>query len=81
MSLETLAELTVEEIEAQYPEEWILVDVTELDGGEPIRAIVIDHGPQKGPLETLLNQTWDSFNCPYLFFNGSLFPKDTVVVL
>jgi hypothetical protein len=78
---ETLVELSLEEIEAMFPDEWILVDVTELDGGEPIRGIVLDHGPEKGPLHERKMRDWDTMNCPYLFFNGPLFPDDVIVVL
>jgi hypothetical protein len=78
---ETLTELSIEEIEALYPDEWILVDVTELDGGEPLRGIVIDHGPQREPLWDRLERDGDDFNCSYIFFNGPIAPEDTVVVL
>jgi len=78
---EMQSELTLEEIEARYPEEYILVDVTELDGGEPIRGIVIDHGPEREPLERRREQEWEKMSCPYLFFNGPLIPEDTIVVL
>jgi hypothetical protein len=74
-------ELSLEEIEALYPGEYILVDVTELEGGEPVRGLVIAHGPEREPLENRLNQEWEHMSCPYLFFNGPLVPEDTIVVL
>jgi len=78
---ETSRDLSLAEIEALYPGEVILVDVTELDGGEPIRGVVIDHSPEREPLKHRLEQDWEKMNCPYLFFNGPLFPEDTIVVL
>jgi hypothetical protein len=74
-------ELTLEEIEAQFPDEWILVDVTELDGGEPLRGVVMDHGPDDKPLWDRMEREWDNMNCPYLFFNGPIAPEGTIVIL
>lgn len=78
---ETLVELSIEEIEAMFTEEWILVDVTELDGGEPLRGIVIDHGPEDKRLWDRVNRDRDRFQCPYIFFNGPIAPEGTIVIL
>jgi hypothetical protein len=74
-------DLSLEEIEALYPDEYILVDVTELDGGEPLRGIVIDHGPEDKPLWDRVQQEGEHLNCPFVFFNGPIVPDDTIVVL
>jgi hypothetical protein len=78
---DTIVELSLEEIEAQYPEEWILVDVTELDGGEPLRGIVIDHGSDDRLLSDRMEREWENMKCPYLFFNGPIAPEGTIVIL
>lgn len=78
------SELTMEEIERLYTEEWVLVEITEFDDHEdPLKGIVVAHDVDReaivepGRQLHLQKPGVKSFT----FFAGSIVPDDTVVVI
>lgn len=77
-------ELTIEEIETRYTDEWVLVEITEFDDNEePTKGIVINHQSNRELLtETIkkIRKTKPQTQI-YTFYTGNPIPEGTVVIV
>jgi hypothetical protein len=76
-------ELTLVEIEQQYPHQWVLVEETVWDKrGVPLRGIVRAYSETRGDLNTPLQELHKQARVKtFVFYTGELVPKDMTVVL
>ena len=77
-------EMTLEEVEAKYEDEWVLVQETDWDEqGNPTKALLVDHDVNRANLVQsaralhLKNERVKTFT----FYAGSKLPEGFVVVL
>ena len=82
--METEKEMTLEELEAKYTDEWVLVQETDWDEqGNPTKALVVDHNVNRANLVHsarslhLKNERVKTFT----FYSGQKLPEGFVVVL
>ncbi len=76
-------ELTLEEIERRYPDQWVLVEETAWDEqGNPKRGLLRAHSENRedlqGPLKELHKRPGVK---TFLFYTGDKIPEDLTVVL
>lgn len=78
-------ELTIEEITKRWPEQWVLIKVTRMEGHQVMAGWVIGHGSDQEvdylvSQELALHQQRSGAET-YLFWTGEPVPQDMVVVL
>jgi len=72
--------LDVPELEKQYPDEWLLFEVYEVDElNRPIRGKLLVHSPSRAALD----EYWDKIEVklPYITYSGQRPRKGMAVVL
>ncbi|MFW6147989.1 MAG: hypothetical protein ACOC6B_06325 [Thermodesulfobacteriota bacterium] len=77
-------ELTLEEFEARYPEEWVLIQETDWDDqGNPTKGLMVAHHVNRANLSQ--NARYLHMKQPgvktFMFFTGPKIPDGLVVVL
>ena len=82
--MKTEKEMTLEELEAKYTDEWVLVQETDWDEqGNPTKALMVDHDANRANLVQsaralhLKNERVKTFT----FYSGQKLPEGFVVVL
>ena len=77
-------ELTLEELEAKYADEWVLVQETDWDAqGNPTKALMVDHHVNRANLVQSARSlhTKNERIKTFTFFAGPKLPEGLVVVL
>ena len=85
MSMNEYPELTIEEIEKRWLDEWVLIEVTRMEDHQVVAGRVIGHGPDQEvdylvSQELTLHQQRPEAET-YLFWTSEPIPEDMVVVL
>lgn len=75
-----MEEADILEVEKQYPDEWLLFEVYEVDKlGRPIRSKLLAHSPSRAALD----EYWDKIEVklPYVTYTGQRPRRGMAVVL
>jgi len=83
--MERHPDMTIEEIEQRWPDEWVLIEVTHMENYQAVAGRVIGHGSDQEidylvSQELALHQQHPDAET-YLFWTGEPIPEDMVVVL
>jgi len=75
--------LDIPQMEKQYPDEWLLFEVYEVDKqGHPIKGKLLAHSPSRAAVhEFMVKKTAGVYFHTYLIYTGSKPKKDMAVVL
>lgn len=83
--VEQRAEMTIEESEQHWPDEWVLIEVIRMENGQVAAGQVIGDGSDE-EVDRLVSEelAWRQQRSEaetYLFWTGEPIPEDMVVVL
>ena len=71
--------VTIKTIERDFPNQWLLIEVTETKAGAPFKGVVLKAGNKRQEVVGKIGK--DRGKRLFFFFNGIVTPPDTVFAL